>query len=200
MTTKKHVAIYVRVSTDQQKHRSQEPDLKRWAEDQELPVVFYRDKQSGKTMNRPGWKQLEAAMRSGKVKQLVCWKLDRLGRTARELLVLFDELRARKIDLICVAGGIMGLETPEGRLMAGIVAMFAEYDNEVRSERVRAGQAEARRNGVTWGGSQPGVRKKVKPEHVKAVQSLSKEGVKIAAIARTVKLSRNTIYDILRTA
>lgn len=195
----KHIAIYVRVSSNQQKHRSQEPDLKRWAEDQGLPVVWYRDKVTGRTMNRPGWKQLEAAMRSGKVKQLVCWKLDRLGRTARELLVLFDELRARKIDLICVAGGIMGLDTPEGRLMAGIVAMFAEYDNEVRSERVVAGQAEARRRGIKWGGSKAGVRKKVKPQHVAAVKSLAEQGMKVAVIARSVGLSRNTIYDILRT-
>jgi hypothetical protein len=63
------------------------------------------------------WKQLEADIRAGKVTKLVCWKLDRLGRTACELLALRDELLQRKVDLICVMSGMMGLDSPEGRMM-----------------------------------------------------------------------------------
>lgn len=47
-------AVYVRVSSKKQDHRSQLPDLERWAEGQDQPVKWYRDKVTGKTMDRPG--------------------------------------------------------------------------------------------------------------------------------------------------
>ena len=77
----RHIAIYVRVSSKAQDLRSQLPDLERWAKayaDAEQ-VVWYKDKASGKTMNRPGWKKLEAGIHSGKISKVVCWRLDRLG-------------------------------------------------------------------------------------------------------------------------
>ena len=193
----KFIAIYVRVSSTDQKHRSQEPDLERWAQSQELPVKWYRDKFTGTTMDRPGWNKLYADLLAGKVAKLVCWKLDRLGRTARELLGLFDQLRQRKVDLLCVAGGISGLETPEGRLMAGLVAMFAEYDYEVRRERQTAGIAAAKAQGKRWGGSQKGRRIKVTKEQVATVHRMKAERAKIAAIARATGLTRPTVYRLL---
>ena len=94
----KHIAIYLRVSTRAQDTKSQEPDLERYAESQAARVVFYRDKHTGKTMNRPGWDKLTHAMARGEVESIVCWRLDRLGRTAKGLTALFDELRdARSI-------------------------------------------------------------------------------------------------------
>ena len=54
----KHVAIYVRVSSRQQDTASQIPDLERWAASAGSPVVWYRDKATGKTMDRPGWNKL----------------------------------------------------------------------------------------------------------------------------------------------
>lgn len=196
----KKIAIYVRVSSKSQTHASQEPDLKRWAETQApLPVQFYFDKKSGKTQEREGWQKLEKDLRAGKLAKVACWKIDRLGRTARELLMLFNELRERKVDLVCVAGGIMGLDTAEGRLMAGIVAQFAEYDNECRSERIVAGQSAARAKGKKWGGSKPGVRKVVTDTQLKVVRQLHAERTPIAHIAKAVSLSRQTIYTLLKS-
>lgn len=196
----KFIAAYVRVSGKKQRHASQEPDLKRWAATQDLPVRWYFDTYTGKTMNRPGWLKLEADMRAGKVAKLACWKIDRLGRTARELLTLFDELRQRKVDLVCVAGGIMGLDTPEGRLLAGLLAQFAEFDNELRSERILAGQAVARAAGKKWGGSKPGRRKKVTPTQARTIRRMKADGEGVSSIARTMSLSRDTIYSILLKA
>ena len=81
------IAVYVRVSTQKQTTKSQEPDLTQWisAYANGQPVKWYRDKATGKTMDRPGWNRLEADMRAGKVATLVCWRLDRLGRTASGL-------------------------------------------------------------------------------------------------------------------
>ena len=69
----KHIAIYIRVSSDQQDLRSQEPDLKRWVEAfaDGTPVRWYQDKVTGKTMIRPGWQQLESDMNAGKITKIV---------------------------------------------------------------------------------------------------------------------------------
>jgi hypothetical protein len=80
------VAVYVRVSSRRQDTRSQEPDLHRWVEAYaDAPVKWYRDKLTGKTMDRPDWRRLEADMVAGKVSKIVVWRLDRLGRTAAGL-------------------------------------------------------------------------------------------------------------------
>lgn len=194
----KHVAIYVRVSSKKQDQRSQMPDLETWANGQTGSVKWYEDQFSGKTMERPCWQKLETAMRSGKVSQIVVWRLDRLGRTASGLTALFDDLRHRKVNLISLKDGL-DLSTPAGRLMANVLASVAQYDNEVRAERVRAGQAVARAKGKTWGGSKAGVRKKVTDTQVKMIHQRNEAGESITAIAGALNLSRPTIYDVLRS-
>ncbi|HBO43603.1 MAG TPA: DNA-invertase [Planctomycetaceae bacterium] len=192
----KHVAIYLRVSSKKQDHRSQEPDLKRWAEAQDEPIMWYRDKATGRTMDRPAWNRLEADMRLGKISAVVVWRLDRLGRTCSGLTKLFEELRDRRVNLISLKDAI-DLSTASGRLLAHVLASVAEYENEVRGERIRAGQAVARTNGTTWGGSEKGRRLKVTDEQVKVVRRLKRDGEGVTAIARATGLSRPTVYRIL---
>lgn len=194
----KHIAIYVRVSSKSQTTRSQLPDLKAWAASQGQPLQWYEDHGvSGKTMDRPAWNKLDAAMRAGKVSQVVCWRLDRLGRTASGLTTLFDDLQRRRVNLVSLKDGL-DLSTPAGRLLAGVLASVAQFENELRGERVRAGQAVARAKGKTWGGSKPGERKKVTPTQTKVIRQLRSEGTNITAIARATGLSRVTIYSVLR--
>lgn len=192
----KHVAIYLRVSSKPQDTKSQEPDLQRWAEAQDQPVKWYRDKLTGKTMNRPGWNKLDEAVRLGRVSQVVVWRVDRLGRTAKGLTALFDDLQHRKVNLVSLKDGL-DLSTPAGRLMANVLASVAQYETEVRGERVRAGQAVALAKGKRWGGSKPGVRKKVTPTQEKMIRRMKQDGEKITAIAQAVGLSRPTVYDVL---
>ena len=193
----RYIAIYVRVSSRQQDTRSQEADLRRWVEAYaDAPVKWYRDKFTGKTMDRPGWKRLEAEMIAGKVSKVVVWRLDRLGRTAAGLTALFEDLQRRGIGFEALRDKV-DLSTAAGRLMANVLASVAAYENEVRSERIRAGQAAARDNGKRWGGSQKGRRIKVTPEQVHTIRRLKDEGEKIAAIARATGLSRPTIYSVL---
>lgn len=190
------VAIYVRVSSRQQDTRSQEPDLKRWAEYTNAPVRWYSDKFTGKTMDRPGWKRLEADMAAGKVTRIVVWRLDRLGRTAAGLTALFEELQRRGIGFEALRDKV-DLSTAAGRLMANVLASVAAYENEVRSERIRAGQAVARANGKRWGGSEKGRRVKVTREQAANIRRLKSEGQRIASIARATGLSRPTVYSVL---
>ena len=90
--------IYLRVSKGQgQDIASQKPDLDRWMAAQAAPSKFYVDKATGKNMDRPGFQRLMEDARLGKVKTIVVWRLDRLGRTAKGLTALFDELKASRL-------------------------------------------------------------------------------------------------------
>lgn len=190
----KQVAIYVRVSTKAQDQRSQLPDLEKWASMQDDEIVWYRDKATGKTMDRPAWNKLVEGIKTGKVSKVVVWRLDRLGRTAKGLTALFDELCQRRVGLFSLRDSL-DLSTPAGRLMANVLASVAAYETEVRAERVQAGQAVARQQGKTWGGSKKGRLITVTMEQRNQV--LAMRGDKIARIARTVGLSRPTIYRLL---
>ncbi|MCA9112341.1 MAG: recombinase family protein [Planctomycetaceae bacterium] len=189
--------IYVRVSSKSQDHRSQLPDLERWADAHDGEVIWFRDKFSGKTMNRPGMDKMLDALRTGKLDRIVVWRLDRLGRTTRGLCDLFDELRDRNADLVSIKDGF-SLDSPAGRLHARILASVAEYENEVRRERILAGQTVARSKGKTWGGSEKGWRWKVTDDQVNAIHEMKAGGRKITEIARITGLSRPTIYRVLR--
>lgn len=189
--------IYVRVSSKSQDHRSQLPDLERWVEAHDGEVIWFRDKFSGKTMNRPGMDKMLDALRTGKLDRIVVWRLDRLGRTTKGLCDLFDELRDRKADLVSIKDGF-SLDSPAGRLHARILASVAEYENEVRRERILAGQAVARNKGKLWGGSEKGWRWKVSDDQVNAIHEMKAVGKKITEIARITGLSRPTIYRVLR--
>jgi DNA invertase Pin-like site-specific DNA recombinase len=135
----KTTAIYVRVSHRDQSHASQMPDLERWAEAHDGPVEWFRDTFTGRTMDRPGMSKLNDELRAGRISRIVVWRLDRLGRTTRGLCQLFDELRERKVDLVSLKDGF-SLDSPAGRLHARILASVAEYETEIRRERVVAGQ------------------------------------------------------------
>ena len=196
-TEGRFAAVYVRVSTNKQEHKSQMPDLERWAATHDGSVRWFRDKFTGKTMNRPGWSKLEHEIQSGNVSHLVCWKIDRLGRTTVELLGLVRRLMKLKTELIAVNGGFPGLGTAEGRLMFTMLAACCEYDNEIRSERVRAGHAVAKAAGKTWGGSKPGVSKKVTPVQIKMIREGKLRGETVVDLAAATGLSRPTVYAVL---
>ncbi len=193
----KHTAIYLRVSSKAQDHASQLPDLERWVTAHGGAVHWYRDKFTGRTMDRPAMEKLLADLRAGLVERIVVWRLDRLGRTTRGLCQLFDELTEKKVDLVSLRDGF-SLASPAGRLHARILASVAEYETEIRAERVAAGQSVARRKGKKWGGSKPGWRWKVSDDQVTAIREMKMAGKAITHIARVTGLSRPTIYRVLR--
>lgn len=197
------VGIYLRVSKGRgQDTASQEPDLKRWAKGQDQDVEWYSDKQTGKTMDRPGFNKLMEDVRTGKVSTIVVWRLDRLGRTAKGLTTLFDDLVGRKVNLVSLRDGL-DLSTPAGRLMANVLASVAAYETEVRAERIHAGLEVARAKGVHLGrqkGVGKGVRAKVTREQEDVIRRMKGEGAKVAAIARATGLSRPTVYSVLSVA
>ncbi len=194
----KVTALYIRVSTDKQLHRSQLADLKRWqASNPEAQVREYRDKASGKSMDRPGWNKLWSDVEAGKVERIVVWRLDRLGRTAAGLCTLFEGLQERRVGLVSIRDSL-DLSTASGRLMANVLASVAAYETEVRAERIRAGIAAAKAEGKTWGGRIEGSRNKATADKADAVRKLHAAGESVTAIARATGISRPTVYSLLK--
>jgi DNA invertase Pin-like site-specific DNA recombinase len=103
----------MRVSTKRQDTASQEPELRRWAESHEGDSCWYRDTHTSTSTDRPGFRRLVKEIELGRVDTLVVWRLDRLGRTARGLTALFEDLIRWKINLISLKDGL-DLVTPAG--------------------------------------------------------------------------------------
>lgn len=198
-STKSFTAVYVRVSSNQQSIRSQRPALERYVKqniDELGTIRWFTEKYTGKTMCRPKWNLLKSAIDGNRVSHLIVWKLDRLGRTASGLTKLFEELQAHKVRFISLTENI-DLGTPSGRMVATIIASVACYENEVRTERILAGQQVAKANGKSWGGSKKGCLHKFTKEQVKMIVKLKQAGQKVSVIARTVGVGCQSIYRIL---
>lgn len=196
------IGVYLRVSTDRQTTDSQAGDMDAWAKRQgEVgeKVTTYSDSWTGTTMDRPGFSRLLADCRAGKVTTLAVWRLDRLGRTASGLTALFDELRRLGVAFVSLKEGI-DLENPAGRLIANVLASVAAFETEVRSERVKAGMAAAKKRGERIGGKKAGARSKRVKDATSAVRKLSAAGEGVSGIARTLGLSRGTVYACLDVA
>ena len=127
---------------------------------------------------------------------IVVWRLDRLGRTAKGLTALFADLREKRINLVSIKDGL-DLSTSAGRLMANVLASVAQFETEIRAERILAGQAAARAAGKVWGGGKPGRLIKLNPDKIKTIKRMKQAGDKITAIARAVSVSRPTVYSVL---
>ena len=96
------------------------------------PVRWYRDTFTGTQMERPGWDTLTTDLRAGLIRQIVIWRLDRLGRTTSGLVNLLEELRDRKVGLVSLRDGALDPTTPTGRLIYTILSSVATYETEVR--------------------------------------------------------------------
>lgn len=142
---------YVRVSTN-----DQNTALQRNALECSGCELIFEDKMSGKTSERPGLKKVLRTLSEGDT--LVVWKLDRLGRSMRHLIVLVEELRDRGINFRSLTDSI-DTSTPMGRFFFHVMGALAEMERELIVERTRAGLAAARAEGRI-GGRRP----KYKPE------------------------------------
>jgi DNA invertase Pin-like site-specific DNA recombinase len=192
------IAIYQRVSSFQQDMRSQEADLKMWAKGKK-DVVWYSDKATGANFNREGWQKLENDISVGKIKELVVWRLDRLGRTTGETIILLDRLESVGVKFVSIKDNF-DPSTVTGRLMRNVICSFSSYESEIRKERQYAGIKAAKAQGKKWGGRAKGVRITLTMEKEHLCQKMKAEGQKVAFIARSLGLSRKTVYVALKAS
>jgi DNA invertase Pin-like site-specific DNA recombinase len=144
-------AIYARVSTLDQEPENQLAELRRYLQARGWPGAEYVDKGvSGARERRPALDRLVADARRRRFDVLVCWRLDRLGRSLKHLVTLLDELQALGVTFVSLGEGI-DMTTPAGRLMGHVLGALAEFERGRIRERVLAGLQQARAQGKRLG-------------------------------------------------
>lgn len=145
------VAIYARVSTADQTTENQLLELRRYVQARGWTATEYVDNGiSGSKDRRPALDELTAAVKRHQVEAVVCWRLDRLGRNLRHLVLFLDDVNARGIAFVTIGEGI-DTSTAAGRLVAGVLASIAEFERARIQERVKAGLARAKAQGKQLG-------------------------------------------------
>src|SRR4051812_15970532 len=133
---------YARVSTDDQNLALQLDALQAAG-----CQVVHEDKASGLLTGRKGLADALKRCAAGDV--LVVWKLDRLARSLHDLVVIAADLKGRNVGLKILTGEGAAVDTtcPQGRMIFGILAVMAEFEREMISERTMAGMQAAKRRG-----------------------------------------------------
>ena len=148
-----------------------------------------REVGSGATQRLAREKLLEAARRR-QIDVVLVWRLDRWGRSVTDLLATLQELEHLGVGFVSLTEAL-DLTTPAGRAMAGLLAIFAEFEREILRERTRAGLAQARQNGKRLG------RPITAATKAGEVRVLHRAGISKAEIARRLQIGRTSVRRIL---
>jgi len=183
--------LYARVSTnDQQTIPLQVRALREYAARRGWTVAMQiKEVGSGAAVRELRQKIIEAARRRD-IDVVLVWRLDRWGRSVTDLLATLQELDHLGVGFVSLTEAL-DLTTPAGRAMAGLLAVFAEFEREILRERVRAGLAHARQNGKRLG------RPATAALHADEVRKLHRAGVSKSEIARRLQIGRTSVRRIL---
>jgi putative DNA-invertase from lambdoid prophage Rac len=190
------VAIYCRVSTDDQSCARQERDLRAFARRAEHKIVaIFRETASGAKNDRAERKKVMALAQARKIDAILVTELSRWGRSTQDLVQTLDDLHSWKVSVLAQTGLSFDLSTASVKLMRTIMAGLAEFERDLIRERVKSGLAAAKSRGVALGrqvGQRPSDKK------AKKVLQLHEQGLSYRLIGRNVGLSKNTVMDIIR--
>jgi DNA invertase Pin-like site-specific DNA recombinase len=177
---------YCRVSTD-----DQNPDLQLAALKRAGCKQIFTDKATGAHIKRPELGKCLKALKAGDT--LVVWKLDRLGRSLHDLIGLLDDLKTRGVAFRSVTESI-DTATPTDRAMWQMVGILAELERSLIQERTKAGRVAAYARGVKMG------RKPLlSVQQVAHARQLLEQGEHYNTVARSLHVSRRTLYRALAT-
>lgn len=183
--------LYARVSTnDQQTLAMQNRAMREYATRRGWAIALQvREVNSGAARREAREKLLEAARRR-KIDLVLVWRLDRWGRSVTDLLATLQELEHLGVGFVSLTEAL-DLTTPAGRAMAGLLAIFAEFEREILRERTRAGLAHARQSGKKLG------RPATAAQHTAEIRKLHRAGISKSEIARRLKIGRTSVRRIL---
>jgi putative DNA-invertase from lambdoid prophage Rac len=145
-------AIYVRVSTREQRLLQQFREIRRAVEARGWIVgAVYRERRSGAAgVDRPAWERLKHDAAMHRFAAVAVWSLDRCGRSALAILGALQAFEARRVRLLVAKDGL-DTTGPTGHLVVTVLAGVAELERNLISERTKVGLAAARRRGVHLG-------------------------------------------------
>ena len=193
----KTVAIYCRVSTTDQSCERQAQDLFAYAQKANFKVVgIWKETASGTKQNRIERQQVMALAQARKIDAILVTELTRWGRSTLDLIQTLQDLQTWDVSLIAQTGLQFDLATPQGRLIAQLMAALAEFERDLVSERVRSGLAAAKARGKVLG-RQSGQRIKSDLLAPKVIQMVE-DKVSYRTIAHDLKLSKTTVTEIVK--
>lgn len=177
---------YIRVSRDKQTTALQVDAMNR-----EKCDKTFTDKMSGKRFDRPEFLKMLEIARAGDT--IVIWRLDRLGRSLKELIEIVNGLAARGIELRSLKENI-DTSTPTGKLMFHVIAALAEFERDIIQERTLAGLEAARARGRK--GGRPKATSTIRPGQLERARALyaAKENTVAEIMQLTGFKNRNTFY------
>src|SRR3954451_24231596 len=165
------VGLYARVSThDQQTLPLQLSAMREHADHRRWAVVLTVEDVGSGVRERPRREDLIRAARRRELDLILVWRLDRWGRSLVDLVTTLQELTALQVGFVSLSEAL-DLTTPSGRALAGMLAVFAEFERDILRDRVKAGIAQARKEGRPHGWP-PTVTK-----HAAEVKRLAREGM-----------------------
>jgi len=183
--------LYARVSTnDQHTLTMQNRAMREYAARRGWTIAMQvREVNSGAARREAREKVLTAARRR-EIDLVLVWRLDRWGRSVTDLLATLQELEHLGVGFVSLTEAL-DLTTPAGRAMAGLLAIFAEFEREILRERTKAGLAHARENGKRLG------RPMTAGLQAAAIRKLYRAGVSKSEIARQLNIGRTSVRRIL---
>jgi DNA invertase Pin-like site-specific DNA recombinase len=188
------VALYTRVSTNDQSVEMQSSDLKRYCDQRGFEVYKeYSDQGvSGTKDKRPALDDLMSDAKKRKFDTVLCWRFDRFARSTKHLITALEEFRHLGIEFISYQENI-DTSSPLGKAVFTIVSAISELERNIILERVRAGLKRAKENGMILG------RPKRLDLDVKELQRMrDKEKLSFRQIAKRVKACPATVYKSLK--
>ena len=185
------VGLYARVSTnDQQTLPMQSRAMREYAARRGWTIAAQvREVGSGAAKREAREKLLEAARRR-EIDVVLVWRLDRWGRSVTDLLATLQELEHLGVGFVSLTEAL-DLTTPAGRAMAGLLAIFAEFEREILRERTRAGLVQARLNGKRLG------RPQTAGLQATEIRKMHRAGTSKSEIARRLEIGRTSVRRIL---
>jgi DNA invertase Pin-like site-specific DNA recombinase len=183
--------LYARISTnDQQTLAMQTGALREYVARRGWTIALQIREVGSGAIERKAREQLMEAARRREIDVVLVWRLDRWGRSVTDLLSTLQELEHLGVGFVSLTEAL-DLTTPAGRAMAGLLAIFAEFEREILRERTRAGLAQARLNGKQLG------RPLTAGLHAAEIRKLHRAGVAKAEIARRLQIGRTSVRRIL---
>jgi len=185
------VGLYARVSTqDQQTLPLQMQAMRQYVQARQWEVTVAVEEVSSGAVSCPKREQLLKKARRRELDVILVWRLDRWGRSLADLITSLQELNALGVGFVSLTEAL-DMTTPTGRAMAGLLAVFAEFERDILRERVKAGIAQARQQGKPHG--RPAT---VAPQK-ETIQKLHAQGMSKAQIARELRIGRTSVRRLL---
>ena len=197
MELEKHrmkLALYVRVSTDDQNPDAQLGPLREYAERRGADAIEFIDRGiGGRRSSRPFLDHMLKAVRRREVGAVVVVRLDRLARSLAHMTRLGEEFQQLGVELVSLAEGI-DTSTSTGRALFGMCGVFAQLEADLIRERTIAGLEAARRRGRKLG--RP--RAERPPRLLARIRRLRRSGRSLSQIATALDVSKSMAAKLVR--